>query len=144
MNPFPHQADIRIPSVRQHLLRIFGINRHQSLYGVDGDRIVAEFNAHPEKGYAEPVFMLQGQHNQGVAYMLLCSMALATWLLPSMLTQCSNAIARSTMATIAYQEPPTYVSPGFTAQAQQFRFKPPNPYNHKGPQQPRMQICTGR
>jgi hypothetical protein len=139
------QTDIRIPSVRQHLLRIFGINRSASLYGVDGDRIAAEFAASVHSGCTEPIFMLQGQCNRGWAYVILCATGLAAWLTMSIFINRGAAISQ--MVTVAYKQSPStcsQVAAYTSAQAPQFRLKPPNPYNPKGPQQQRMQICTQR
>jgi hypothetical protein len=155
----PHRADtapedIRIPSVGEHLLRILGFKRNESLYGVDGDRIAAQ---HPEKGdngfrgYEEqvPIFILHGRHNEMVAYFILCAIvsvvsltvALAVGRIgtnsddttpTSAVSSTGNTSSPATPFGVSQEQPPPTV-----------RYTMPN-QNSKGPQGPRMQICTPR
>jgi hypothetical protein len=77
------EENIRVPTVGEHMLRVFGFNRDQSLYGIEGDRLAARY---PEKGwtwalgYAEPIplFLEQSRQNQMKAYCLLIAIAISS------------------------------------------------------------------
>lgn len=75
------EEPIRVPTVKEHMLRALGFKRDQSLYGVEGDQLAARY---PQKkfgwalGYEEPIplFLEQSRQNQMKAYCLLIGMAL--------------------------------------------------------------------
>lgn len=79
--PRSAEEPIRVPSVREHMLRAFGFMREQSLYGVEGDLLAARY---PERtwnwalGYDQPIplFLEQSRQNQAKAYCALIAMTI--------------------------------------------------------------------
>lgn len=79
----PQRADepVRVPTVKEYMLRLFGFKRNQSLFGVEGDKIAS---AYPRKrwdwaiGSDEPipVFLEQSRQNQTKAYVSLIALAI--------------------------------------------------------------------
>jgi len=80
-----NDVQMRTVGVGEHLARIFGFKRHQSLYGEEGDHIADRF---PERGWdwtggackeSEPAFISISRTNELIAYMILyATMAIIT------------------------------------------------------------------
>lgn len=87
--------DIRVPTVKEHLLRVFGHKRGESLYGSEGDKLAAQY---PQKkwnwvlGYDEPIplFLEQSRQNQAKAYCVLIGAALITVFMLSSFVRSAN------------------------------------------------------
>jgi len=69
----------RVVGVGEHIVRIFGFKRSESLYGIEGDRLAQKYD---RRGWdwvgdvaeeCQPAFLSLSQDNELIAYMIVCA-----------------------------------------------------------------------